>query len=396
NTATTTVLCARQKPRTRYCPPQREAVSAPGGARKNTGTTTLWSRKAKIVSLICQQSKLSYLLLRPLRTHGLNPRAPSPRCKCTWKDIGRTVQCTSSKASIGTIAVATSAVHAGAFPLYKSWFELLPTLILSSRKPIGLEDANSEEGSGLSPSHEQLDQGWQKKGERPRQKCSLDRSSSFCKNIAMHERKNMEKQSLSCNSSQEAYTTSPGMSAHGGTHGDKVLFEGTDCRSDQGVPMDIGHFKCPTCPDTFKWKHTLDMHMKIHIAARMRAEKDVHEGTHKDERHFKCSTCSKVFATRYNLKRHRMIHTGERPFKCSTCSKAFQFNSRLTAHQRLHAEERPVSRGSMNRLVMRKLTDERPLNCTIGHQGFQWNSHLTSHKRLHTDEKPFKCHSSPE
>lgn len=82
-------------------------------------------------------------------------------------------------------------------------------------------------------------------------------------------------------------------------------------------------FECTFCPNRFKAKANLRLHLR----------------THTQERPYSCEMCDKSFMYPTDRKRHMLQHTGQKPFKCKECDKGFTRKTLLNKHQISHRSE---------------------------------------------------------
>ena len=92
------------------------------------------------------------------------------------------------------------------------------------------------------------------------------------------------------------------------------------------------------------------------------------------DRPFACDMCEKSFKRKHEVIRHKRIHTGEKPFKCDDCEKPFSDYSNLLRHKKKHNK-----------------TGEKPYECDVCEKTFSSNSNLYQHKKIHTGERPYEC-----
>ncbi|XP_042149261.1 zinc finger protein 678 isoform X2 [Ixodes scapularis] len=303
------------------------------------------------------------------------------------------------------------------------------------RATVGVEKdpVQSEwEGSGCwksdNSTQQQLDHGRHDKGER--HIYHFGSVSGVSKNdVSLHERTQVEQRAFRFSVSRKAHTDRHSLDATANTQTDEAPLQCATCskvfspkeslvapenihiggkpyecdtcanrtvwrfsfRNQQVAYTDRNHFRCPMCPKTFQWKHSLDIHQSEHcLSNTLRkvlpfscfvckkkfacwSDLQFHVSTHRVKEVFKHTTSLKAFQMKYHSTAHKKVRTGERPFKCPSCPEVFQKQNFLVVH------------------ILKMHSNGRLFTCSTCPRAFLWKHELVNHERIHTNESLFKC-----
>ncbi|XP_073450661.1 uncharacterized protein [Aquarana catesbeiana] len=170
-------------------------------------------------------------------------------------------------------------------------------------------------------------------------------------------------------------------------------------------------FLCSECGESFKWRTSLQRHVRVHTGVtfpceecgkcflmkdRLTAHMKIHTGEHLHT----CAECGKGFSIKGNLNKHMKIHTGEKPFSCPECGKSFTQKGELDIHMSSHTGKyrfsclecgKGFSHKEKFQRHQRTHTGERPYTCSECGKSFSQKSQLLEHLRSHTGVRPFPC-----
>lgn len=121
----------------------------------------------------------------------------------------------------------------------------------------------------------------------------------------------------------------------------------------------IPEVQCDECGKMFKNKHYLRQHWKC---------------KHSQEKVFSCSICQRKFKWKSTLQGHLRSHTNERPFSCSHCERKFTYLTDKNRHELTHSKQ-------------------FPLRCSVCDKGFAAGrkKQLDKHMQLHEAGEEFRC-----
>lgn len=89
------------------------------------------------------------------------------------------------------------------------------------------------------------------------------------------------------------------------------------------------HFNCHYCSKTFRWEHSLKLHLQQHMGSKS----------------YTCGECNKAFWTKNEAETHARVHSGDRPYPCDFCNKRFKTSSHRAVHHKAHKGEKTHSCG---------------------------------------------------
>eukprot|EP00063_Salmo_salar_P014622 XP_013989457.1 PREDICTED: zinc finger E-box-binding homeobox 2-like isoform X2 [Salmo salar] len=123
---------------------------------------------------------------------------------------------------------------------------------------------------------------------------------------------------------------------------------GAQCSPERpdGVPLSPDALRnlqaCPFCQHTFHRRGSLREHIRFcheRDGGHYRAQMERHMGLNSqhidhgaESRKFKCFQCGKSFKYKHHLKEHLRIHSGEKPYECSNCKKRFSHSGSYSSH----------------------------------------------------------------
>ncbi|NWS42371.1 ZFAT protein, partial [Probosciger aterrimus] len=170
-------------------------------------------------------------------------------------------------------------------------------------------------------------------------------------------------------------------------------------------PTQLKIFTCEYCNKVFKFKHSLQAHLRIHT----------------NEKPYKCSYCSYASAIKANLNVHMRKHTGEK-FSCDYCSFTCLSKGHLKVHiERVHKKIKQHCRfckkkySDVKNLIkhikethdlqdkkVKDVFDELCLMTREGKRQLLYDCHICErkfkneldrdrHMLVHGDERPFAC-----
>ncbi|NXA51787.1 ZFAT protein, partial [Nothocercus julius] len=182
-------------------------------------------------------------------------------------------------------------------------------------------------------------------------------------------------------------------------------FKTDNCSGHLLGPTQLKIFTCEYCNKVFKFKHSLQAHLRIHT----------------NEKPYKCSYCSYASAIKANLNVHMRKHTGEK-FSCDYCTFTCLSKGHLKVHiERVHKKIKQHCRfckkkySDVKNLIkhikethdlqdkkVKDVFDELRLMTREGKRQLLYDCHICErkfkneldrdrHMLVHGDERPFAC-----
>lgn len=150
----------------------------------------------------------------------------------------------------------------------------------------------------------------------------------------------------------------------------------------------IDPFLCHVCSKSFKHKHHLVIHLKVHS----------------EEKEFACEICARKFRQKSHVNQHKKIHSGKKEFECEFCTKSFTHRGDLKRHLKTHRAQLPFRCSFCeNRFgdIAEQQTHEnvclrRRFKCSICDFEAPDNAVLQDHQTKHIGERRFICDNCPK
>ncbi|XP_055083842.1 zinc finger protein 1035 [Periophthalmus magnuspinnatus] len=199
------------------------------------------------------------------------------------------------------------------------------------------------------------------------------------------------------------------------------------------------NYKCPYCPQTFKYgslyRRHLSKHKDVEVHAcilcgqnfpsrllcsqheascesfykceELMANKKTENLAQRDTSDFKCKFCNKTFTKSRSLRRHILTHNEVKPYRCKVCDSCFSRYDHLKVHLgcckgKVKLQLKPqicipkisldqVGTGWQKELGVRCVEKGQKYECTICGRNYETQSKLNWHNSMFHTVKRFKC-----